>query len=158
MQLCLLSQQLINRYQKGFPLCPRPFLALAEQFEVSEEQVISCLEQLKLSGVLSRLGPVFDHKKAGASTLAAIEVPSEQLEHVANIVSQYEQVNHNYAREHQFNLWFVLTAEDQRALQQTILDIEQATGFCVLVLPMEKSYHIDLAFDVCFEPKKKVVN
>jgi len=147
-----LSQQIINTYQRGFPVCSRPFARLATEFDVSEQQVIECLIALDKNEVLSRLGPVFDHKKAGASTLAAIAAPAEQLDSVAQVVNSFEQVNHNYAREHDYNLWFVVTAADQATLNEAIQAIENTTGYPVLVLPMEKSFHIDLSFDVCFKP------
>ena len=93
---------------------------------------------------------MFCHKKAGASTLAAIAVPADQLDKVAGIVNQFDEVNHNYAREHDYNLWFVVTAKDQVALEKTIIDIELLTGLPVLMLPMEASYHIDLGFSINF--------
>ena len=89
MKISLLAQQLINAYQRGFPLCSRPFLQLAEQFKVSEQAVLSCLEQLLESGILSRLGVVFDHKQAGASTLAALSVTDGNIDDVAHIVNQF---------------------------------------------------------------------
>jgi len=155
MKVSLLAQQLINAYQRGFPLCSRPFLQLAKEFEVSEDEVINCLTQLEESGILSRLGAIFNHQQAGASTLAAINAPSEQLDTVADIVNGFSGVNHNYAREHQYNLWFVVTASNQVNLAQMIAEIEQATGFEVLVLPMEKSFHIDLSFKVDFNAQNK---
>ncbi len=145
-----LSQKLINAYQKGFPVCSRPFLQLAERFNCSEQEVIECLEQLQQQKILSRLGPVLDHKKAGASTLAALAVPAEQLDEIAEIVNKFEQVNHNYAREHDYNLWFVATAADAEGLKQCLTNIHQQTGFEPLVLPMEKAYHIDLGFEINF--------
>jgi len=151
-----LTQQIINAYQRGFPLCSRPFLQLANEFNTSEQAVIACLMQLKQTGILSRLGPVFDHKRAGASTLAAISVTADKLDGIADLVSEFIQVNHNYAREHKYNLWFVVTAANRIALYQTIKEIEKATKHNVLVLPMEKSYHIDLSFDVCFNQYQKV--
>ena len=155
MKVSLLAQQLINAYQRGFPLCSRPFLQLAEEFEVSEDEVINCLAQLEESGILSRLGAIFNHQQAGASTLAALKVPSEKLDSIADIVNGFSGVNHNYAREHEYNLWFVVTASNQAKLAQMIAEIEQATGFEVLVLPMEKSFHIDLSFKVDFNPLDK---
>lgn len=155
MQLDKLSQQIINAYQRGFPVCSRPFEVLAQQFGVSEQAVIDCLQALNDSQVLSRLGPVFDHKKAGASTLAAVAVPNEKMDEIAEIINQFDEINHNYAREHDYNLWFVVTASDQSALDLAINNIEIATGYEVLVLPMEKSFHIDLSFDVCFKPTKQ---
>lgn len=145
-----LSKQIINAYQKGFPLCSRPFLALANRFNSTEEAVIKCFKNLEQEQVLSRLGPVFNHQQAGASTLAALAVPVEQLDEVAAQVNQFTQVNHNYAREHNYNLWFVATAANEGALQQCLSHIHRETGFEPLVLPMEQAYHIDLGFNVEF--------
>jgi len=149
-----LQQSIINRYQKGFPLCSQPYKEMAEQLNSSEQDVLSAMVALDEAGILSRIGPVFNHKKAGASTLAALAVPEDSLDEIANIVNQFEQVNHNYAREHSYNLWFVVTASDDMALKQVITDIEQLTGYQVLVLPMEASYHIDLAFNINFSQQQ----
>jgi len=141
-----LSQQIIDRYQKGFPLSPSPFKVMADELEVSEQEVIDCVESLQQTDVVSRVGPVFNHKKAGASTLAAIAVPEGLLGDVAEMVNEFKEVNHNYAREHQYNLWFVVTATDDKHLEQTLWSIRKKTGYPILNLPMEKSYHIDLGF------------
>jgi DNA-binding Lrp family transcriptional regulator len=150
MQLSWLQQQLINDYQREFPLCSAPFKLLAKQYNVDEETILSAMNELQTLGVLSRLGAVFDHKKAGASTLAALKVPEQQLDTVANIINQFVQVNHNYAREHEYNLWFVVTDTDMVALNNTLTEIENKTGLPLLILPMEASYHIDLSFNVDF--------
>ncbi len=143
-----LSQTLINAYQKGFPVHPKPFAVIAEEIGVNEAEVLACFRRLKNLGVLSRLGPVFNHKKAGASTLAAVQVPEQDMDLYAEIINGFPCVNHNYAREHDFNLWFVVTAADQEKLQQNIDAISEACERPVLVLPMEMAYHIDLGFKV----------
>jgi len=148
-----LQQDIINNSQKGFPLTNQPYQTIAEQLAqvnviASEQQVFQAVNELNSLGVLSRVGPVFDHKKAGASTLAALAVPPEDLDKIAGIVNQFDQVNHNYGREHDYNLWFVVTASDMVALNSTLANIELLTGLPVLVLPMEASYHIDLAFSI----------
>jgi DNA-binding Lrp family transcriptional regulator len=148
-----LQQDIINNSQKGFPLTSQPYKTIAEQLaqvniETSEYEVFQAIKELNDQEVLSRVGPVFDHKKAGASTLAALAVPPKDLDKVAGIVNQFEQVNHNYGREHTYNLWFVATAKDMLALNSTLENIELLTGLPVLVLPMEASYHIDLAFSI----------
>ena len=150
MQLNQLEQNIINRYQKGFPLCSRPYKVIADELNSSEDDVISAILTLDKAGMLSRVGAVFNHKKAGSSTLAALAVPEHELDDMAEIVNQFEQVNHNYGREHHYNLWFVVTAHDDQALTDVINSIERLTGYQVLVLPMEASYHIDLAFKINF--------
>lgn len=144
----LLEQHLIDEYQKGLPVCSRPFLEMGNRLGASESEVVSALGRLKESGKLSRIGPVFNHKKAGASTLAAMAVPEDVLAEVAERVNAFTGVNHNYAREHKFNLWFVVTAPDQGQLQTTLKEIELSGGYKVMSLPMVKSHFIDLGFKV----------
>ncbi|MGB2739499.1 MAG: Lrp/AsnC family transcriptional regulator [Cognaticolwellia sp.] len=148
--LTQLQQDIINQYQKGFPLCSRPYKALAEQFNSTEDIVLREIQVLDENGFLSRIGAVFNHQKAGASTLAAIAVPESELDSIAEIVNQFEQVNHNYGREHCYNLWFVATANNDKALTEVLEEIERLTNYPVLILPMEESYHIDLAFNINF--------
>lgn len=148
-----LSRQLIDCYQKGFPVEPRPFQQLAAKFGVKEQEVIDCLRTLRSQRVITRVGPVFDHHRAGSSTLAALSVPAERLLEIADFINSFEGVNHNYEREHEFNLWFVVTACDHDDLQSTLHAIECGTGMPMLVLPMEQAYHIDLGFQLQWQDK-----
>ena len=143
-----LTKQLINNYQRDFPIESRPFLTIANELGVTENEVIYAISELKNSNILSRLGPVFNHKKAGASTLAAMSVPLEKLQETATYVNSFKQVNHNYEREHAINLWFVVTAATQEEVDTTLQTMEENTGFSVLNLPMETAYHIDLGFSI----------
>jgi DNA-binding Lrp family transcriptional regulator len=157
-QISQLQQDIINNFQRDFPLVSSPYAAIAEklstaQSNITENDVFNALLALDAQGVTSRIGPVFDHKKAGASTLAALAVKEEELDKIASIVNQFEQVNHNYARgshyeKTDYNLWFVVTASDPVTLNNTLTRIELLTGLPVLVLPMEASYHLDLAFGI----------
>lgn len=147
-QLSSLEKHLLNDFQHEFPLVSRPFQELAERLGVSEEIVMQSLDKLQKQGYISRVGAVFRANSIGASTLAAMAVPEERLEQVAEIINEYSEVNHNYQREHAFNLWFVLTASDEYALNSVMDDIEERTGFEVMYLPMLEDYHIDLGFDL----------
>ena len=141
-----INQRLLNDYQQGLPLSPRPFRDVAKALGIDEQDVIARLERLTKSGAISRIGPVFRPKRVGSSTLAAMAVPADQLERVAQLVNGYSEVNHNYEREHEYNLWFVVTGEDERHVSRVIRDIWQRTGIDVLDLPMLAEYHIDLGF------------
>ncbi|MGX1175242.1 Lrp/AsnC family transcriptional regulator [Pseudomonas sp. R151218B TE3479] len=146
MTLNSLARRLIDRFQHGLPLCAEPYQAMAEALGCSEAQVIDCLHRLQVAGTLSRVGPVFEHTRAGASTLAALAVPEDRLHQVAARVSQYPEVNHNYAREHRYNLWFVLTGPNRPHLDNILQELEHDTGLTPLDLPMLTAYRIDLGF------------
>jgi len=144
--LTALEKCLLNEYQRGFPLCESPFKLIATQQGVSEDEVIRALESLVQRGLISRVGPVFAPQRAGASTLAALSVPAAALAQVADFVSRFDEVNHNYEREHRYNLWFVVTAPDAAQVQHVLDSIETETGLQVIDLPLEKSFYIDLGF------------
>lgn len=142
------EKQLLNNYQRDFPLCSRPFAEIADELGVEEHTVIEQLQQLQDKKTISRVGPVFRVNTVGSSCLAAIAVPDDELEEVAKLVNSYAAVNHNYEREHRYNLWFVLTAQNEENLQAVLSDIEARTGLDVLFLPMLEDYHIDLGFEL----------
>ncbi|MBI2308157.1 MAG: Lrp/AsnC family transcriptional regulator [Rhodocyclales bacterium] len=151
-----LEFHLLNDFQRDFPLCPAPFAELAARLGVAEAVVIRGLEELRRAGKISRVGPVFAPKRIGASTLAAMAVPPEKLEAVAEAVNRFPEVNHNYEREHRFNLWFVVTAGSEGRLQAALGAIEQSAGYPVLRLPLEQEFHIDLGFSLNGEKKRPV--
>lgn len=141
-----LEFHLLNDFQRDFPLCPAPFAELAARLGVAEGVVIRSLENLRHEGKIARVGPVFAPKRIGASTLAAMAVPPEKLEAVAQAVNRFPEVNHNYEREHRYNLWFVVTAGSEGRLQAALGAIEQTAGYPILRLPLEQEFHIDLGF------------
>lgn len=143
-----LDRALIDGYQRDLPVCDRPFHVMAEALGTSEAEVIARLDRLQTLGVLSRVGPVFDHTLAGASMLAAVAVPEHRREACAAIISDAPGVNHNYAREHHYNLWFVMTAPDEITLEGRLDSLEAALGHPILRLPMLEGFHIDLSFPV----------
>ncbi|MGY6216155.1 Lrp/AsnC family transcriptional regulator [Methylolobus aquaticus] len=149
--LSVLQQHLLNDFQRDLPLTPTPYREMADALGVDEEAVLSQLQSLQTGGVISRVGPVFAPNRLGASTLAAVAVPPERLEEVAALVNTYAEVNHNYEREHRYNLWFVLTARDEARLSEVLAQIEAATGLPVLSLPLLEEFHIDLGFPLRWE-------
>ncbi len=148
MQIDALSRRLIDRFQHGMPLCAEPYRAMAEALDCSEAEVLACLEALEHGGGLSRVGPVFEHSRAGASTLVALAVPEARLESVAERINSYPEVNHNYLREHRYNLWFVVTGPDRAHVEALLAQIEADTGLTPLDLPMQAAYRIDLGFPI----------
>lgn len=139
---------LLNAWQRGFPLTPRPFAAIARSEGDSEASVIERFRALRATGAMDRIGPVFRPNTIGASTLAAIAAPPGRIEEVASVLESRRAVNHNYEREHRYNLWFVATGPDLRSVEATLTGIEQATGLPVIRLPLLDEFHIDLGFDL----------
>ena len=141
--------RLLNEFQRGFPLVPRPFQSVADGLGAQESEVLAMLAVLVASGKVSRVGLTFTPGRIGAATLAAMSVPGERLHEIAERVSEFAEVNHNYEREHFYNLWFVVTGPDAARVESVVREIERAAA-CgrVLSLPMIEPYHIDLGFNL----------
>lgn len=142
----LLIQQCLDRFQQALPLTETPYADMACELGIEEEQLLALLNSLQHKRIISRIGAVFRPNRVGVSTLAAMAVPQNRLQDIAELINAYPSVNHNYEREHHFNLWFVVTAESHQQLQAILQDMQKKTGIVILSLPMEKEYHIDLGF------------
>src|SRR5688572_984621 len=142
-----LKLDLVNAWQRGFPLVPRPFAEIAGRCGRSEQEVLAEFRSFKANGIVDRIGPVFRPNTVGASSLAAMAVPAERVDEIAAILERQSGVNHNYEREHRYNLWFVVTGASDADVQWTLSCIEYAAGLPVLRLPLAEEYHIDLGFD-----------
>lgn len=142
------EMRLLNAFQRGFPLVAQPYDDVARALDADEAWVRERLGARLADGTVSRIGAVLAPGAIGASTLAALAVPPARLAAVAASVSAHREVNHNYEREHAYNLWFVVTAASTAALARVLDDIARETGLAPLALPLEREYWIDLGFDV----------
>jgi DNA-binding Lrp family transcriptional regulator len=140
--------RLLNEWQRALPLVSRPFAEMARALGISEEGVIARLRHLKSRGHISRVGAVFRPHVLGWSTLAAVAAPPERMDAVARVIDACPEVNHNYEREHAYNLWFVVTAPSAGQVADVLAHIHRQTGLKPLNLPMVEDYHIDLGFDL----------
>lgn len=138
----------INEWQHDFPLVSRPFQVVADATGSKPGEVMAFFRQALGDGRISRIGGVLSHGAGGDAMLVALAVPAQRLESVALQVSAHAGVNHNYEREAEHNLWFVVTGPDRPSVEADIDAIEQETGLQALRLPMVHPYCIDLGFDL----------
>lgn len=143
-----MDRAIINGLQGGFPTTARPFADAAKGLGTDEATLIARIAALLDDGTLTRFGPLWDPVAlGGAVTLAALAVPEERFEEVADIVNAFPQVAHNYARDHALNMWFVAADADEGALQATLDRIDAATGLEVLSFPKEREYFLALKLE-----------
>ena len=147
-ELDAVDEALIDGYQSGFPVERRPFRRVGEDLGIGENDTLERVEKLREAGVFRRFGAVLNPPVIGASTLAAVSAPEARFEEVAEIINSYRQVNHNYRRDHEWNMWFVVTAGSLDRRDEILDEIEDRTGCEVLNLPMLTDFYIDLEFPV----------
>lgn len=137
------DRAIINALQDGFPLSSRPFADAARPLGLTEDELIARLDRLKSAGAITRFGPFFDAAAmGGAFCLCAMAVPAARFDGVAAIVNGFDEVAHNYARDHWLNMWFVIATEQELDIARTAHRIERATGLDVLLFPKLEEFFI----------------
>ena len=144
-----IDRRIINGLQGGFPICPAPYAAAAKDIGIDEATLLIRLQRLLADGLLSRFGPMYHAERlGGALTLAAMAVPEDRFDAVAGQVNGHGEVAHNYAREHELNMWFVLSTEEPERIAEVIAEIEAETGLTVFNMPKKEEFFIGLRFEV----------
>lgn len=140
-----IDRNIINGLQGGLAVCERPYLEAAQRLGLEEDALISRLSRMLAQGVLTRIGPLYQiERMGGAFTLAALHAPPEEYEQVAQRVNALPQVAHNYARDHELNMWFVIATETPAEIEAVIERIEQDTGCSVCNFPKSREYFVEL--------------
>ncbi|HEY9080184.1 Lrp/AsnC family transcriptional regulator [Magnetovibrio sp.] len=143
------DRQIINALQGGLPICEHPYAVAATELGLQEDELIERLQALLESGALSRFGPMYHAERLGGGlTLAAMQLPDDDFERVNAIVNSFPEVAHNYARDHDFNMWFVLATETPERIGETLAEIEAATGHKVYDMPKSQEFYIGLRLEL----------
>ncbi len=149
MNFAEIDRKLLNRLQRNIPISETPFKDLAVELSMDELLLRNKINEYLSDKTLTRFGPFFNmDNSSGAVTLAALSVPESRFEEVANIVNGFEEVAHNYAREHKYNMWFVIASTEKEGILEVIKKIEIATDLKVLNLPKLKEFALDLFLEV----------
>ena len=143
------DREIVNGLQGGFPVSEHPFADAAKKLGIGEDDLISRIGRLVEQGVLSRFGPMINAERLGGDvTLAAIAVPEDDFERVAELVNAHPEVAHNYARDHRLNMWFVLSVETPERIGRVIAEIEAETGLEVYPMPKLEEYFIEFKVSI----------
>ena len=142
------DREIIAKMQGDFPICERPYAAVASQLGISEDDLLQRLERLLANKVLTRFGPMYQiERMGGAFVLAALAAPEDRYDEVTALVNALPQVAHNYRREHQLNMWFVLATETQAGIAEAVARIEHDTGLPVYAFPKEQEYFVEMKLE-----------
>jgi DNA-binding Lrp family transcriptional regulator len=144
-----LDRRIINNLQGGFPVSERPFQEAAQKLDTTESELITRVRCMLDDGLLTRFGPMYHAEQmGGALSLCAMKVPAESFDEVAEQVNAFPEVAHNYQRDHEMNMWFVLATETPEQIYECLQRIEKTTGIPVFNLPKQEEFYVGLHFTV----------
>lgn len=143
-----IDRKILNIIQDKFPLSSRPYNAVGKKLKLSENEVFERVKRLKKEKIIRRIGATFDSRRLGWKTiLAAIRVNPENLNAVAETVSAYDEVTHNYQRDHTYNIWFTLTCPNKKAIDKIINKIQRThRSVQIRLFPAKKIFKLKTDF------------
>ncbi|AEH22899.1 putative transcriptional regulator, AsnC family [Thermodesulfobacterium geofontis OPF15] len=142
------EKELLSIIQKEFPLEKRPFLKIGERLNIKEEEVIKYLEYLKKKRILRQISAIFNPWFFGhRSSLFAFKVPPEKLDKAISIINKHPGISHNYLRNHDYNLWFILVSLPEK---DPLDEADKLAKLCevedYLYLPALRTFKISAVF------------
>jgi DNA-binding Lrp family transcriptional regulator len=142
------DKAILNRIQSDFPISTRPYAVIADEFNLSEDEIINRVQQLKKNGIIRRIGGNFVPGKLGyVSTLCAGKVAEDKIETFAQMVNRYTGVTHNYVRENNYNVWFTFIASSKELIEKYLTEISLKTGVTDIInLPATHIFKIKAHF------------
>lgn len=138
-----IDRAILNSLQEGFPLTPRPFDDAGAVLGLTGPELIERLKRLRGIGAITRFGPFYDAAEmGGAFCLCALSAPETDFDRIAALVNAHPEVAHNYARDHELNMWFVLATDTPEGIAETAARIEAETGLTVWQFPKLREFFI----------------
>lgn len=147
------DKMLLQLLQDDFPIVERPWQVVSTRLGVTEEEVLLRLTRLQETGILRKIGAIIDSSKIGltAATLVAMKVPKNNVEKVARIINQYDNVSHNYERDHNYNVWFTVSALNLQQIENIMAEISHKTGIApndILSFPTVHRFKVNVQFQL----------
>jgi DNA-binding Lrp family transcriptional regulator len=143
------DRAVINGLQGGFPLTTTPWADAGRDLGLTEAELLARVGRLVETGALSRFGPLWNVERlGGAVCLAAMAVPPDRFEAVADQVNAHREIAHNYERTHRLNMWFVISTATPDGIASVARQIEDETGLAVHLMPKEREFFIGFRVEV----------
>ena len=143
------DRHIISFLQTGLPICSRPYAAIAEQLQLTEQQVIQRIQILRTTDCIKRFGIIVRHHELGyrANAMVVWDIPDNQIEEAGHCFSQYDFVTLCYQRprrlpEWPYNLFSMIHGQDKNEVLQRIeqMNIECDTRYPYQVLFSQRRF------------------
>ena len=154
-----MKQEILSRIQKKFPLVPKPFKVIADELNMSEDEVLAILQEEKKKNIIRQTSAIFDTKRLGyKSSLVAFKIAPEKISAAVKIINSHPGISHNYERNHDFNIWFTLAVapDSKLGLEKTLEILSKLTeAEDYIMLPTLKLFKISVKLNTTGKDDKK---
>lgn len=155
----MIKDEILSRIQKQFPLVAKPFAVIADELNMTEDEVLEILQAEKEADIIRQTSAIFDTKRLGyKSSLVAFKVQKEKIDAAVEIINSHPGISHNYERNHDFNIWFTLgvSPDSKLGLEETVAILAKLTqADDAIILPTLKLFKINVKLNTTGKDEKK---
>jgi siroheme decarboxylase len=129
-----LEKKVIRGLQRDLPVCPRPFLEIAQELGLEEEKLTAVIQKLMDQGYIRRFGATIRHRISGfqANAMAAWAVPEAEVARVGALMAAVREVTHCYERQVSegwpYNVFTMIHGKTQEECEAIAQRMASATG------------------------------
>ena len=133
-QLSDIEKKVLAVIQHGMGITAAPYADMANEAQVSTDELLGVLNGWKQNGILRRIGAIVSHFHVGlgAGMMVVWQVPAEQIEEVGQMLAGFEEVSHAYQRPASdnwpFNLYTMVHGESNEQVKATVEKMSKACG------------------------------
>ena len=129
------DRRLMHATQAGLPLTPEPYQMLADQLQLSKEEVMQRLAAMQAAGVIRRIAAVPNHYRLGYrfNGMTVWNVPDGRIDELGAQVGQLLFVSHCYHRPRHlpdwpYNLFAMVHGKSQEQADAQVQQIAELLG------------------------------
>jgi len=102
-----IDRKLINITQTGFAIEHAPYLKIANELGITQQEVLQRLDNMLTNGIIRRIGAVPNHYRLGvtANGMTVWQVDEAKITQLGNLVGQLDFVSHCYQRPQHLPMW-----------------------------------------------------
>lgn len=126
---------LLAEIEEGLPLAERPFAAVGESLQMTEDEVLVRLGRMQEAGIIKRFGFVLQHRPLGyrANAMVVWNIPDQDVDETAALITQHDFVTLCYCRTRQeprwpYNLYCMIHGRERDVVEEQILFLKKSAG------------------------------
>ncbi len=129
-----LDKRIIAQLQENLPLTRAPYAELAQELGITEDELLSKLQEFKAKGMLRRVGAVLSHRRAGytGNVMCAWRVSVDKVEETGRLMASFPQASHVYQRpvypDWPYNMFTMIHGRSRQECEAVVEEIAQKTG------------------------------
>lgn len=130
-EITLKEQAIIRALQNDLPLTPEPYKLLAQELNITEEELLTEIKNLMAKKALKRISIALRHNNVGykINKMGVWLIDEDKIDEVGKMLVNHQAVTHCYRRdpheEFPYNLYTMLHARSEDAFQSLVLELKK---------------------------------